>query len=175
MQSSRPGHGGGVDGGGPKPRFKTVLSSRNNDESPSGKFSIKTYVVIAAFWSPSYPFSTCPSLDLEVEFRNVSDRVKVVTKSKLSGAHFHCLKEHMVIRAYYPVDLEELPPLSAEEDDFDGMLAFLRTFKLAIVLFVLPPHKPIFEQQLDNISSHFHRAQRLVGKLIMEGVVSVTH
>ncbi|KAG7347372.1 hypothetical protein IV203_016077 [Nitzschia inconspicua] len=123
-------------------RFKTVLSARNNDESPS---------------------------DLEREFRSVSDRVKVVTKHKLSGAHFHCVKERLAIRAYYPCDLEALPPLSKDgKNDFDGLNGFLRSFQLAIVLFVLPVHEPIFQQQLSDITLHFHRAQRLVGNLTME-------
>ncbi|KAG7368005.1 hypothetical protein IV203_030748 [Nitzschia inconspicua] len=122
-------------------RFKTVLSARNNDESPS---------------------------DLEREFRSVSDRVKVVTKHKLSGAHFHCVKERLAIRAYYPCDLEALPPLSKDGNDFDGLNGFLRSFQLAIVLFVLPVHEPIFQQQLSDITLHFHRAQRLVGNLTME-------
>jgi hypothetical protein len=167
---------GGVGGVESTPRFKTVLSARNNNERPSGEYEIALTMInkhirylTCLFTTFFLPFC---SLDLEYAFREVSERVKVVTKSKLSGAHFHCVKERMAIRAYYPCDLESLVPLSPDDEDFDGLNSFLKSFQLALVLFVLPVNELIFHQQLNDITLHFHRAQRLVGRLTIQGTVS---
>ena len=55
-----------------------------------------------------------------------------------------------------------------KNDDFDGMSAFFSSFQLTLVLFVLSPtntnngkHPISITEQLDDVRSHFHRAQRL--------------
>jgi hypothetical protein len=178
MQSSFAVGGGGRRVVESTPRFKTVLSARNNNERPSGECDNILIMTNKYIKYLTISFIICLSMsffsqDLEYAFREVSDRVKVVTKPKLSGAHFHCVKERIAIRAYYPCDLESLEPLPSDDEDFDGLNSFLKSFQLALVLFVLPVNDPMFQQQLNDITLHFHRAQRLVGRFAIQGTVSV--
>jgi hypothetical protein len=92
--------------------------------------------------------------------RSHCQKLRVV--EKLSGAHLLIPSESsLAVRAYFPCDLEEHSVVSdCKSDDFDNLHAFLNSFKLALVLFILPLDKQ--REQLDNPSSFFHRAQRLV-------------
>eukprot|EP00536_Pseudo-nitzschia_multiseries_P009358 jgi/Psemu1/288403/fgenesh1_pg.258_\ len=60
-----------------------------------------------------------------------------------------------------------------DKDNFDGLAVFFSSFQLALVLFVLPPannqenyndHDATISEQLNDLNSHFHRAQRLAVK-----------
>jgi hypothetical protein len=149
---------------------------------------------------------TFSSSQKDLEFGLRSYCQKVIVKGKpLSGAHLLFTSERMAVRAYYPCDLIELEQQQQqqqerkvtgndskqydekqEEDDdddkdnFDGLLSFLKSFQLALVLFVLPPstsnnnnnNNISVMQQLDDVTSHFHRAQRLAGRLEDEAAAS---
>jgi hypothetical protein len=54
-----------------------------------------------------------------------------------------------------------------DDDDFDNLQRFLRSFQLALVLFILPD-VDIMMQQLDDTTSFFHRAQRVVRALSIQ-------
>jgi hypothetical protein len=93
--------------------------------------------------------------------RSHCQKLRVV--EKLSGAHLLIPSESsLAVRAYFPCDLEDHSVASGycKSDDFDNLHAFLNSFKLALVLFILPLDKQ--REQLDNPSSFLHRAQRLV-------------
>jgi hypothetical protein len=49
---------------------------------------------------------------------------------------------------------------AADVEDFDGLRAFRNAFQMTVVLFILPLHKQ--REYLDNSSSLFHRAQRVM-------------
>ncbi|MGK3742273.1 MAG: hypothetical protein ACI90V_009128, partial [Bacillariaceae sp.] len=150
--------------------------------------------------------SSSSQKDLEFGLRSYCQ--KVIVKGKpLSGAHLLFTSERMAVRAYYPCDLIELEQQEQQErkgaendskkddekeeeddddddkykDNFDGLLSFLKSFQLALVLFVLPPpstknnnnnNNISVMQQLDDVTSYFHRAQRLAGRLEDEAVAS---
>jgi len=126
-----------------KPRFATILAARGNDGRPS---------------------------DLEFMLRSHCQKLRVV--EKLSGAHLLIPSESsLAIRAYFSCDLEDLARRQTEvannedeNDDFDGLKAFMSSFKLVVVLFIIPGFEKQREQ-LDDDSSFFHRAQRLVRSL----------
>ena len=126
-----------------KPRFATILAARGNDGRPS---------------------------DLEFMLRSHCQKLRVV--EKLSGAHLLIPSESsLAIRAYFSCDLEDLARRQTEvannedeNDDFDGLKAFMTSFKLVVVLFIIPGFEKQREQ-LDDDSSFFHRAQRLVRSL----------
>ena len=94
---------------------------------------------------------------------------KLRVVEKLSGAHLLFPAESsLAVRAYFPCDLQELSPTRKVDlhewpscdEDFDRLKAFINSFKLSVILFVLPSEQQ--RQQLDDIHSLFHRAQRLV-------------
>lgn len=112
----------------------------------------------------------------------------IVKGTPLSGAHLLVASERIAVRTYYPCDLQELREQEEEqkkrqtkarhgiteessgadcEDDFDGLSGFASSFQLALVLIIVPPtntgrvQTESIAQQLDDIDSHFHRAQRL--------------
>ena len=95
----------------------------------------------------------------------------MIEKGGLSGAHLKFTKENIAVRAYYPCDIQELLLSSSstnndsgdDDDDFDDIETFLK-FQFALVLFILPNKSEIYQQQLDDTTSYFHRAQRLVMK-----------
>ena len=93
-------------------------------------------------------------------------------EKSLSGAHLLLTIEKIAIRAYYPSDLEQIQDDNNNAgDDFDGLSTFLKSFGRALVMFVLPQNSPIFLQQLDDTSSYFHRAQRLMGEYTIKHAV----
>jgi hypothetical protein len=49
---------------------------------------------------------------------------------------------------------------AADVEDFDGLRAFRNSFQMTVVLFILPLHMQ--REYLDNSSSLFHRAQRVM-------------
>jgi hypothetical protein len=84
---------------------------------------------------------------------------------KLSGAHLLIkLEQSLAVRAYFSCDLkdrmEEESSTDSKTDDFDDLHSFLKTFKLAVIFFILPIEEQ--RQQLDDPQSFYHRAQRLV-------------
>ena len=115
----------------------------------------------------------CPTnmIDMEYELRSHCKKLKVSAKN-LSGAHLMLTGESIAIRAYYPYDLGQISAptnqQSTGDDDFDGLSKFLKSFKKALVMFILHPNDPVFQQQLDDSHSYFHRAQRIVGQHTME-------
>lgn len=88
---------------------------------------------------------------------------KLRVVEKLSGAHLLLPESSLAVRAYYPCDLPVLQQEASKDDgDLDGLQVFLQSFRLAIVLFVLPVEAQ--RAQLDNPQSIFHRAQRIVNQ-----------
>uniref|UniRef100_A0A7S4AHI3 Uncharacterized protein n=1 Tax=Pseudo-nitzschia australis TaxID=44445 RepID=A0A7S4AHI3_9STRA len=78
-------------------------------------------------------------------------------------------------------DENENEATSDNDDNFDGLSAFFSSFQLALVLFVLPSSNILEHnnsnacsknntnaitilEQLNDVNSHFHRAQRLAAK-----------
>jgi hypothetical protein len=105
---------------------------------------------------------------LEFQLRLHCQKLRIV--EKLSGAHLLLPESSMAVRAYYPCDLPSLQKQQQAsedadaDDDLDGLQAFLQSFRLAVVLFVLPPGQGVQRAQLDDPHSIFHRAQRIVNK-----------
>jgi hypothetical protein len=132
----------------------------------------------------SFLFLSLPDLEFGLRFH--CQRL-IVKGTPLSGAHLLVASERIAVRTYYPCDLQELQEQEeeqktwqkkarhgttekssgADEDDFDGLSGFFSSFQLALVFIIVPPtnngkvHPASIEQQLDDIDSHFHRAQRL--------------
>jgi hypothetical protein len=105
---------------------------------------------------------------------------KLRVVEKISGAHLMFPSESsLAVRVYFPCDLEDLLLLPARKkkkdngndndanDDFDNLFSFLKSFRLALVLFILPQNKQR-QEQLDNPSSYFHRAQRIVRSMTLQ-------
>lgn len=109
----------------------------------------------------------------------------IVKYKPLSGAHLLFPKERLAVRVYYQGDLAafQQPPQQSQHagtqgaeadarevpisnDDFDNLVAFLKAFETAVVLFVLNPEQQM--QQLDDFASPLHRAQRLVQRLSLK-------
>ncbi|KAL3914580.1 MAG: hypothetical protein SGILL_006048, partial [Bacillariaceae sp.] len=106
---------------------------------------------------------------MEYDLRSHCTKLKVIGAKSLSGAHLMLTKEAIAIRTYYPYDLEQIKSKQSEvEDDFDGVSKFLKSFKKALVIFIIQPNDPVFHQQLDDTHSYFHRAQRIVGQHTMD-------
>jgi hypothetical protein len=86
---------------------------------------------------------------------------------KLSGAHLLIqLKQGLAIRSYFSCDLQELMETMTYQEikgngDFDNLISFLKSFRHAIVFFILSQPEEQ-RQQLDDPNSLFHRVQRLV-------------
>jgi hypothetical protein len=105
---------------------------------------------------------------LEFQLRLHCQKLRIV--EKLSGAHLLLPESSMAVRAYYPCDLPSLQKQQQAsedgdgDDNLDGLQAFLQSFRLAVVLFVLPPGQGVQRAQLDDPQSIFHRAQRIVNK-----------
>lgn len=102
--------------------------------------------------------------------RSHCQRLKVV--QKLSGAHlFIKLDQSIAVRAYFSCDLKEMieteKGTSTKNDDFDELHSFLKTFKLAVVFFILPIEEQ--REQLDDPQSLYHRAQRLIRTVTHSG------
>ena len=89
---------------------------------------------------------------------------KLRVVEKLSGAHLLLPESSLAVRAYYPCDLPSLQQQASKDagGDLDGLQAFTQSFRLAVVLFVLPVEAQ--RAQLDNPRSIFHRAQRIVNQ-----------
>jgi hypothetical protein len=138
-------------------------------------------------FAPLYSFLFLSLPDLEFGLRSHCQRL-IVKGTPLSGAHLLLASERIAVRTYYPCDLQELQEQEEEqkkrqtkarhgtaeessgadcEDDFDGLSGFVSSFQLPLVLIIVPPTNngrvqiESIAQQLDDIDSHFHRAQRL--------------
>jgi len=110
--------------------------------------------------------------------------VKVV-KSLSGGAHLVFPSESsLAVRVYYPDDLQKIhdnPVTSVHEkenvpkmgrssnsghgadDDFDGLLNFFTSFRYTLVLLVMDREND--SNQLHDVDSYFHRAQRLIRRV----------
>jgi hypothetical protein len=115
--------------------------------------------------------------DLEFMLRPHCQKLRVV--EKISGAHLMFPSESsLAVRVYFSCDLEDLllrkkkdkdhdNDNDDDDGDFDNLSSFLKTFRLALVLFILPQNKQR-QEQLDNPSSYFHRAQRIVRSMTLQ-------
>jgi hypothetical protein len=169
------GGGGGENGIESGRRFSVILSARGNDEGPSGELGGWYHAMLVVPCNVFYPHIVLSfiTVDLEYALRSHCKKLMVKSASNLSGAHLVLPIEKIAIRAYYPYDLEQIKPTnSSSTDDFEGLSKFLKSFLRPLVMFILPPNDPVFQQQLDDTNSYFHRAQRLVGEWTMKHPVS---
>jgi hypothetical protein len=150
---------------------------RGNDIQPTRAFWRFDVLTSSSIFHDTQLDSTHSSLlatfnvtDLEFQLRLHCQKLRVV--EKLSGAHLLLPESSLAVRAYYPCDLPSLEQEASKDagGNLDGLQVFLQSFRLAVVLFVLPVEAQ--RAQLDNPQSIFHRAQRIVNQPSRTSTVS---